>query len=167
MPMNFSRESMEGPQPVQDGWYTLILKDFKPSFTKDTSKPKTINLNPIIEFVNLPEMDGRRVFENMSTNGDFAQSIILALIHATGLDAVQTGAPDGGWTFPGILDGMDQHPDNPEQWKYLGPLTNKIFEAELYVDEFNGRKNNKIAQYKCAVPGCTIAHPTNLRRRSK
>ena len=165
MPMNFSKESYEGPSPAPDGWYPLILKDFRPAFTKDTSKPKSLNLNPVIEIADGSEHDGKRIFENLSTNGDFAQSIVLCLIHSTGVEA--TINPDGSWDIPGMFDKMDSHPQNPEQWKYMGPLTNKMFEAELYTDEWNGKKSNKIAQYKCNIHGCTVPHPTSLRRRNK
>ena len=165
MPMNFSKESIEGPQPAPDGWYTLILKDFKPAFTKDPNKPKSLNLNPIIEISDGTEHDGKRIFENLSTNGDYAQSIVLALIHATGVEA--NVEPDGTWNMPGDFDKMDTAPQSPELWKYMGPLTNKMFEAELYTDEWNGKKSNRVVQYKCNVPGCTVPHPTNLRRKNK
>jgi len=161
--MNFSKESIEGPAPAPDGWYQLIFKGFKPAHAKDK---QSINLNPQLEIVNHNTEDGKKVWDNGSTNGDYAQSIVLALVHATGQPEVPSANGDGGWELPGILDGMDQYPDNPEKWDYKGPMLNQVIEVELYVDEYNGRKSNKIAQYKCAIPGCQVKHPTNLRRKN-
>jgi len=162
--MNFSKESIEGPTPAPDGWYQLIFKGFKPTHTKDKSG---INLNPVVEIVNHTEHDGKRVFDNGNVSSDFGQSIILALVHATGQQEVPSPNGDGGWSLPGVFDGENEHPNEPEKWNYLGPMTNQVFEAELYVDDYNGRKSNKIAQYKCSIPGCTVPHPTNLRRKNK
>ena len=66
--------------------------------------------------------------------------------------------------IPGIFKGESEHPDKPSEWEYMGPLTNKIFEAEICTKEWMGKKSNRVKQFKCAVPGCAERHITNLER---
>ena len=159
--MNFSTESLSGKPPVPDGWYQLRLSGFK---QEASSKKDSINLNPQIEVINHSEYDGRKVFESMNTKGTW---VIRDLVHACGLHMVEVqdgnqGTEAANWTMPGVWNKSDQFPEEPDKWEYLGPLTNAVFTAELYTKDYQGRKSNKIRQFKCAVPGCTVKHSMNL-----
>ena len=63
-----------------------------------------------------------------------------------------------------LFENADTNPLEPEKWKYLGPLLNKVMEVELANIPAQGgfKAKNEIRQYKCAVPGCTEKHATNL-----
>lgn len=156
--MNFSRESLSGSDPAPSGWYQLQFKGFKQvaSNNKDS-----INLNPQFEIINHPEHDGKKVWSTMNTKGTW---VINDFVHATGnqMQAVN-GDPDS-LSIPGVFKDIDSFPDNPEKWEYLGPLTNSVFEAEVFISDWNGKKSSKVKQFKCAVPGCTERHSTNLEK---
>lgn len=161
--MSFSTESLAGKPPVPAGWYTLRLSGFKQEGSKNKD---SVNLNPQIEVINHPEYDGRKVFETMNTKGSW---VIRDMVHACGQHMVELqdgnqGTQAANWTMPGVWNKIDQFPDDPSKWEYLGPLTNAVFEAELYEDDYNGKKSNKIRQFKCILPGCQVKHSTNLAR---
>ena len=102
------------------------------------------------------------MFENLPLKRDWA---VAALVHACGVD-LDYSSDGTSWKIPGIFPNSDKLEDPSEWGMYQGPLKNRILEAELYTDDWNGKKSNKIAQYKCSVSGCTIKHPTNLRRKN-
>jgi hypothetical protein len=159
--MGFSHESLSGKPPVPAGWYKLRLIKFKPAASKGKD---SINLNPELEVIDNLEHDGRKVFETLNTKGAW---VIQDLVHACGMQMVEIqdgnqGTEAASYTMPGIWDKSDQFPEEPEKWEYQGPLTNAVFEAELYLHEYNGKKSNKVKQFKCAIPGCTERHSTNL-----
>lgn len=155
--MNFKPESFNQGDPVPEGWYKLQFGGFKPEFTKAKDG---INLQPILIIVQNTEYDGRRVFSGIGTK--FTPGI-KDLVHACGLQLEKVdGTQDT--KIPGIFKGEAEHPDDPSKWDYLGPMTNKVFEAEVCIREYNGKKSNRVKQYKCSVPGCTERHITNLER---
>lgn len=153
--MNFSKESLSGAPPVPDGWYQIMFSGFK---QEAASKKDSINLNPQFFIHNHSEYEGRKVWANLNTKGPW---VIQDFVHACGVEMEKVDGTDES-TLPGIFKGMEENPEDPSKWEYLGPLTNKVFEAEVFTSEFNGRKSNKIKQYKCAVPSCSERHSTNL-----
>lgn len=163
--MNFNKEQLSGSKPpLPDGWYTLQLKGFAPKLAG--ANKDSVSLNPEIVTIGNPnpDLNDRRVFENLNSKAGW---IIQDFVHACGLQMEEVqdgnqGTEAASYTLPGVFDGSDKFPEDPAQWKYLGPLTNKTFEAEIFTSEYNGKKSNKIRQYKCAVPGCTQKHSTNL-----
>ena len=92
-------------------------------------------------------------------------------VHATGLEMEVVQDADAGTekqnlTIPGVFENSDTNPDEPEKWKYQGPLLNKTLEVELAeIPAKDGYKaKNEIRQFKCAIQGCTAKHSTNLIR---
>lgn len=159
--MNFSKDQLSGAQPVPAGPYTLQLKQFRPKFSKDK---ESISLNAELEIVGNAEYDGRKVFAGLNSKAPW---MLNDFIHATGLamEEVQdanTGTEKANYTIPGVFENADTDPDHPENWKYLGALTNKTMQVELAETEYQGKKRNEVRQYVCAVPNCIDRHSTNL-----
>lgn len=159
--MSYQKDELTGAPPVPSGWYTLQLKGFRPRASKDG---QSVSLNAELVIVSPSEYEGRRVFASLNSKAGF---IIFDFVHSTGLpmEEIQNenaGTEKADLTLPGVFDGADAHPDDPSQWKYQGPLLNKTLEAELAETEYQGKKRNEVRQFKCAVPGCTEKHSTNL-----
>ena len=167
--MNFSKEELSGAPPVPAGWYTLQFKQFKP---KKSQAGDSVSLNAELAIVAPVEYENRRVFVGMNTKMAFMWP---DFVHATGLEMEEVqdehaGTERANYTLPGVFEGADTRPEQPETWKYLGPLINKTMEVELaHVPSKKDEKTNKVykeknevRQFKCAVTGCTDKHSTNL-----
>lgn len=159
--MGYSKDQLSGASPVPAGPYTLQFKQFRPKASKDK---ESWSLNAELEIVGNAEYDGRKVFASLNSKAPWIQQDFL---HAAGLDweVVQdsnVGTEKECKTLPGIFENADTDPEHPENWKYLGPLTNKTMQVEVAETEYQGKKRNEIRQYICAVPGCTEKHSTNL-----
>lgn len=167
--MSFSKEELTGKPPVPAGWYTMQIKGFKPKAAKpkgDETESGSVSLNAELAIINHAEHEGRRVFPGLNTKmvwmwPDF--------VHATGLpmEEVQdanAGTEKASYTIPGVFENADTNPADPSTWKYLGPLLNKTMEVELAEVPASGGypAKNEVRQYKCALPGCTAKHSTNL-----
>lgn len=170
--MGFTKEELSGPSPVPSGWYTLQFKGFKPRITKPGTPEQSLALNAEFAVVSPAEYEGRRVFAGMHLKMAWMWSDV---VHAMGLEMEEiqnenAGTEKASYTIPGVFEGQDQFPDDPTQWKYQGPLTNRTFEAELAeipagVDAKSGKRfsaKNEVRQYKCAIQDCTNKHSTNL-----
>ncbi|SRR6266567_172523 len=167
--MNFSKEELSGKPPLPAGWYTVQLKSFKPKAAKPKNgetESGSLSLNAELAVINHPEHDGRRVFAGLNTKMAFMWP---DFVHATGLQMEEVANADAGtekasYTIPGVFENADTDPEHPENWKYLGPLLNKTMEVELAEIPASGgfKAKNEVRQYKCAVPGCTEKHSTNL-----
>jgi len=162
--MGFSKSALSGKAPLPANWYHFRLTGFQPKIAGQNKD--SISLNPQIEVVGNPDdtLYSSKVFENLNTKAGW---IIQDLVHACGLQMVEVqdgnqGTEAAQFTMPGFWANADQFPDEPEKWEYQGQMTNATFEAETYINEYNGRKSAKIRQYKCAVPGCQERHSTNL-----
>lgn len=160
--MNFNKEDITGKPPVPPGWYTLQVKAFKPKLAGENKD--SLSLNGEFSIIGNGEYEGRRVFESLNTKAGW---IMLAFLHACDLEfeVVQNenvGTEAEEFSIPGAFEGADKFPEDPTQWKYVGPLTNKTFEAELAITQYQGRDSNHVRQYRCAVANCTEKHPTNL-----
>lgn len=159
--MSYQKDELTGAPPVPSGWYTVQLKEFRPRASKDG---QSVSLNAELAIVSPTEYEKRRVFASLNSKAGF---IIFDFVHGTGMpmEEVQdefAGTEKANLTIPGIFDGQDQFPDDPTQWKYVGPLQNKTLEVELAETEYQGKKRNEVRQFKCAVPDCTEKHSTNL-----
>ena len=174
--MNFSKEELSGAPPIPAGKYTLQLKGFKPkasALKPGETESSSVNLNPGLAVVGHPDYEGRRIFWGMNSKAAF---LWTDFVHATGLqmEVVQnefTGTEKQQYTIPGVFEGSDDPSKKPEDWKYLGPLTNKTMEvevAEIPAGPDKGgvfrQAKNDIRQFFCAVPNCTEKHSTNMIR---
>jgi hypothetical protein len=161
--MSFNKEELGGALPVPAGWYSVQIKNFRPKKSKDG---ESLSLNAELAIVNNSEYDGRRVFAGLNTKMAWMWP---DFVHATGLEMEEVqdefaGTEKANFTIPGVFEGSDTHPDEPSQWKYLGPLLNKTMEVELAnIPPQDGYKaKNEVRQFRCTVTGCTEKHSTNL-----
>jgi hypothetical protein len=172
--MSYSKEELSGAPPIPAGKYTLQLKVFKPkasALKPGETESSSLNLNPELVVINHPDYEGRRIFWNMNTKGAF---IFTDFVHACGLqmEEVQNeyaGTAKASYTLPGVFEGADDPKVKPEDWKYLGPLTNKTLEVEVAetpaqtgADGKFYKAKNEIRQFFCAIPNCQEKHSTNL-----
>jgi hypothetical protein len=172
--MGYNKEDLNGAPPVPAGWYLLRFEGFSPKASKlkdGETEPSSFNYRPsftIVSSIDNPadtSIEGRKI--NPLMNSNFAPAI-ADFVHSTGmpLEEVQdenAGTEAASFTLPGVFEDIDKFPSEPEKWgKYLGPLTNKTFEAEVAITSYNNKDRNEIRQFKCAVPGCTENHRTNL-----
>lgn len=161
--MGFNRDDLSGKPPVPPGWYTLQFKSFKPKIAGANKDGFMLNAECVV--VGNQEYDGRKVFMGLSNKAGW---VLYSFVHACGLqmepilDGNQGTEAETSF-IPGTFEDIDKFPEDPSRWgKYLGPLTNKTFEAELAITEYQGRHKNEVRQYRCAIPGCPEKHPTNL-----
>jgi hypothetical protein len=163
--MGFAKDELNGAQPVPAGWYTLQVKGFRPRASKDM---QSWSMNAELAIVgsadHADEHNGKRVFSGLNSKFGVA---IFDFVHSTGnvMDEAQNefaGTEKATMLIPGFWENSDTNPEDPSTWKYQGPLTNATLQAELAITEYNGKKKNEVRQYKCAVPGCTEKHSTNL-----
>jgi hypothetical protein len=155
--MKVSNDKLEGQDIVPAGQYDIKLLGFKPKKAGTGS----INLNAMYEIVNHPEFAGRKLYDSL--NEGFSPSR-LDLTHCLGLPMETDG--QNSW-IPGQWDGDES---DPTTWKYSGPLVGRVGKVEVMVDNYNGKDNNKIRRYFCAIPDCAskfpkIKHITDLVRK--
>ena len=162
--MGYSKSELSGSSPVPDGWYKLQLISFSP---KIAGKEKdSVSLNAQMEIIQHSEHTGRKIFASLNSKAGW---ILQDFVHACGLEMEEiqdanAGTEAASYTIPGVFEGSDQYPDDPSKWKYQGPLTNQVLEAEVATTEYMGKKRNEVRQYKCAVPNCAERHSVNLLR---
>lgn len=163
--MDFSTEQLEGIQPVPNGIYRLRLIGFEPKASKAGD---SINLNPIFQFID-PEYSERPSLRYSFTGNTKIPSFLQDLVHATGLEMEEDGDKS---RIPGFWDGDKQKYDakDPSTYVYSGPLLNQELQAEVVQDEYQGRVNNKIRKFICAVPNCAerfpkIRHAEDMNRK--
>lgn len=165
--MGFTKEEISGA-PAPAGWYDLQVKGFKPRAAKNG---ESVSFNAECAIINHPDYEGKRVFVGLNTKMMF---MYPDFVHSLGLEMEVVQNEDAGTdkellTLPGAWEGYAENPDDPSKWKYLGPMLNKTFNAELAhipaTTEYKAK--NEIRQFKCALPGCTEKHSTNLIREKK
>jgi hypothetical protein len=159
--MGYSKEELSGKPPAPAGKYTLQVKKFKPKASKAGD---SFSMNAEMEIIGNAEQEGKRVFASLNSKAGF---IIVDFVHACGLQMEEVqdgnqGTDAAVYTIPGVWEDADKFPEDPSQWKYLGPLTNKTLEVELAETEYNGKKRNEVRQFFCSVPACPDKHSTNL-----
>lgn len=164
--MKVSNDKLEGMDVVPAGQYDIKLVAFNP---KPSKKGDSVNLNAIMEITNHPEFAGRKVFDTLNSGGSFTWP---DFVHCFGLPMEVIDADNS--TIPGDWDGDPAKfkEDDYTTWKYKGPLVGRSGKAEIAVDNYNGKDNNKIRRYFCAVQGCEqkfpkIRHQTDLLRNNK
>lgn len=169
--VGFSKEDLT-ITPVPTGIYELRVVKFRP---KISAKGNSLNYNLESEVVNMnDDLDSKRVFHPLNTLFSIA---IWDFVHACGLEmekveVVEDGVPKEILVLPGIFENADANPDDPSQWgDYKGPLTNKVFRADVVETSFQGKPKNEIRAFLCALPNCETLHPdvkhsTNLIKKS-
>jgi len=163
--MKVSNEKIEGQDVFPAGQYEVKLVSFKPAKSKDGA---SINLNAMMAITNHPEYANRKLYDSLNTpGGAFTQP---DFVHCFGLPMETDGKES--W-IPGEWDGdvAKFKEDDPSTWVYKGPLIGRSGKVEVYVDNYNGRDNNKIRRYFCAVSDCAtkfpkIRHSADLARKS-
>lgn len=150
--MKVSNEKLEGQDVVPSGIYEVKLVKFTPKVSKNGD---TYNLNPMMEVTNHPELSGRKIFDTLNSNGAWTWP---DFVHAFGLPMETDGTES--W-MPGTWD-KDKAKyveGDPNTWTYNGPLVGRTAKVEIAVDNYNGRDNNKIRRYFCAVADCATKFP--------
>lgn len=162
--MKVSNDKIEGQDVFPAGQYEIKLVSFKPSKAKTGST----NLNAMMEVVNHPDFSGRKLYDSLNAGGAFTWP---DFVHCFGLpmetDGKESWIP-GDWD----ADATKFNPAEPGTWKYRGPLVGRTGKVEVAVDSYNGRENNKIRRYFCAVADCAtkfpkIRHIEDLLKNSK
>lgn len=155
--MGMTKENLSGPAPAPNGIYKLRVTGFRPAIAKSGT---SLNYNAEFTLVENPEYENRKVFHPLNTAFAIA---IWDFVHACGEEMEEQVDPDTGepmFVLPGTFEGLKDNPDDPSKWgKYIGPLTNKVFEAELANTEYQGKKKNEVRAFFCAVPNCSTKHP--------
>jgi hypothetical protein len=164
MPFKVDTSKIEGQEVFPPGIYEFKLAGFKPSKAKTGST----NLNARFEMINHPEYAGRKVFDSLNEGGAF---LWPDFCHALGLPMETDG--DSSW-LPGEWNGDPAKfkEDDPSTWVYKGPLVGRVAKLEIAVDNWQGRDNNKIKRYFCAIADCAtkfpkIRHSDDLLKNSK
>jgi hypothetical protein len=148
-----------GFKVVPAGLFDIRLKGFKPKLNKNKDG---VNFNAQMEIMNSPEHDGVKLFDTLSTKAGFMQ---IEFCHAFGMEMEDLG--NGLFVLPGIWDGDPStfKEEDPSTWRYVGPLLNRDAKVEVAIDTYEGKENNKIQRYFCAVKDCTYKHQDNLLRK--
>lgn len=162
--MKVSNDKIEGQDVFPAGQYEVKLVGFKPSKAKTGSR----NLNALMEVVNHGELIGRKLYDSLNEGGAFTWP---DFVHCFGLP-METDGTDS-W-IPGDWNGdaAKFNPDDVTTWKYKGPLVGRVGKVEVAVDNYNGKDNNKIRRYFCAVADCEtkfpkVRHIQDLLKNSK
>lgn len=163
--MKVSKDKIEGKEVMLPGEYELKLVAFAPKASKSGT---SFNYNPIMEVQNHPEYAGRKVFDSWNST---AAWLLADYCHAFGLP-LETDAKGEDFWLPGVWNGdlAKYNEDDPSTWVYKGPLIGRTAKVELAVDNYNGRDNNKVRRYFCAVKDCeqkfpTIKHTADLLKK--
>jgi hypothetical protein len=115
-----SQEDIKGEPPVPPGIYTVMLKGFKPKFSK---KRDSVNLNPQIEVVNHADFNNRKLFDSLNTKAKWTWPPFFACF-----GVAVTPDANGDVEFPGDFNGPD---NDPEKWSYVGPLQGQVGQVEV------------------------------------
>lgn len=158
--MSVSAEQIKAPEPVPDNIYELRLEGFKPKFS---SKKTNVNLNPQLKIATGQFAGKTPLFENLNSDAGW---VINDFCHAFGIPMVKNAS--GGFDIPGEFVGPDAE---PEKWQYRGPLLGKVGKASVVITTYEGKPQNKVKSWICAVPNCNtqfpdIRHSNDLLKRS-
>ena len=150
--IKIKKESLEGPKRIPPGIYTLRFDGFEPAWTKAKD---SYNLNPVMKIINHPELNDRRVYDNLNSNAGW---IMHDLCHCFGVPLAGTADdPElpGEFTPAGETD--------PTKWKYRGDLSGQTGQVEVAEATSNtGKTYINVKRYLCQIPGCTDRHSDNL-----
>lgn len=153
--MKYDQEKLEGLQPVPAGIYKVLFIEFKPKKSKPNlakGGAQSLNLNGKVKILDHPEFETDRfVIANLNEG---IPSFIQDFVHSFGLEMENQLSDEP--SLPGSWEGDE---NNPETWKYHGPLTAKTAEWELGIKDYNGRPTQTIKRFICAVPQCATKFP--------
>jgi hypothetical protein len=151
MPFKVDQSKIEGQEVFPPGIYEVKLIKFSPKKAKSGST----SLKPMLEVVNHSEYAGRKLYDELNEGGAFTWPDFC---HCFGLPMETDG--DSSW-LPGEWDGdkVKFKEDDPATWVYKGPLVGRTGKVEVAVDNYQGRDNNKIKRYFCAVADCATKFP--------
>ena len=171
--LQFTPNQIENSYKVVDeGLYWITLTGFAPKMSKkkpDGSGGDSINFNPTMELTSLEDGspapvrdDGKPlpVFGNLNTKGAW---VINDFCHGFGIPMETDSA--GNLSIPGIW--VPEAETDIEKCEYKGPLVGRKALVYLAKTTYNGKEQNKIKYYVCAVPNCAqkfpkIKHSTDL-----
>jgi hypothetical protein len=150
--MKVDNSKIEGQDVIPPQIYEAKLVAFKPKASKSGT---SFNYNPVLEIVSPAEYAGRKVFDNWNS---VAEWLLVDYCHAFGLPLETDGK--SSW-LPGVWDADPAkfNADDPSTWVYKGPLVGRVAKVEIAVDNYNGRDNNKVRRYFCAVADCKTKFP--------
>ncbi len=159
--MGMTKEDLSGPPPVPNGVYDLQVTGFRPKVAKSG---ESLNYNAEFTIYGNPLYENRKVFHPLNTAFGVA---IRDFVHACGVPMEHRIVPGDAQTdqyeadfLPGTFEDADKYPDDPSKWgKYMGPLTNKIFKAELATTVYQGKAKNEVRVFFCALPNCAVLEP--------
>lgn len=168
--MRYDKEKLSGPKPVPPGIYQVRFEKFKPKMSAPKEgKAQSLNLNAEVTIVNHDFGDGKE-HKIFATLNEGIQSFIQDFVHSFGVEMDDQTAEHP--RFPGIFDAEPDKfdPNNPETWVYAGPLVGKVAQWEVGVKEYNGREQQEIRRFICAVSNCAerfpdIRHATDMARK--
>lgn len=146
--ISVNNEKLKGFTPVPGNIYEFEFKGFKPAMSKNKD---SVNYNPILEIVNHPEYEGRKIFENLNSKADW---IINDFVHSLGFEMVKKD--ENTSDIPGDFDG---NPDDMTTWTYRGPMMGARGKCELVATTYQGKPQNKVKQWICQVKDCAIKNP--------
>lgn len=161
--MKFKSDDLKGVEPVPAGIYRVRFLEFKP---KKSKAGTSVNLNAWVVIIDHPEWEKeRKIVANLNTTPSIS-TFIQDFVHSFGLEMTDQLGSDPG--IPGVFDGPDQN--DPETWKYVGPLVNRTAEWELGAPA-EGQRFNTIRKFICAVPQCAskfpnIQHSNDMAKKS-
>ncbi len=161
--MRVAKDVIEGKDVVPPGIYEVKLVGFNPKVSKSGT---SVNLNAIMQITNHAEFGDRKIYDTMNSNGytyaDFS--------HCFGLPMETDGTE---FWLPGTWDKdkAKYNADDPATWIYNGPLVGRTGKVEIAVDNYNGKDNNKVKRYFCAIADCEkkfpgVSHREDLLRKS-
>lgn len=139
--MKISKEQIKGLEVLPPNHYELKLISFAPKISKNGD---SYSLNPCMEVINHPDFAGRKVFDSLNSKGAWTWP---AFVEAFGL--TMEGNDAEGYSIPGQWNGNPAvfNENDPATWVYKGPLVGRTGKAEIYVDNYNGKDNNKVKTY--------------------
>jgi hypothetical protein len=171
--MSLSKEQVEGKEVLPAGLYEVRFIKFNPKLSKanagNPDAERSINLNAEYEVINHPEYATRKLYEVMNMKSYNIQNEVC---HAFGVP-LESGVGDTGeveYWIPGTWDNKPGfNPADPSTFEYKGPLIGQVAKVEVAVDNYQGRDNNKVRRYFCAIDDCAtkfpeIRHSDNLLR---
>lgn len=133
-----SKEKMKGREPHPAGIYEFRVSGFKPKLSKNGD---SVNLNPVLQIINHPKLNGKRLFFNMNTNAGWLLSAFCNNIK-TPMVPTSDGA---SFDLPGEFNGPQT---DPTKWVYAGPMLGRTGKCELgLVDDTKGGQRNELTKF--------------------
>lgn len=161
--MSYSQEELEGIKPVPAGIYNVVFIGFKP---KKAKSGDSINLNGSAKIIGVPDLKGPGMLF-VSLNSQIP-SFIQDFVHSFGLEM-----DDQNGDNPQIPGDFDGDTNNPETWKYTGPLYKQTARWEVSQQPHftnPGEVQQDLVKFICKVPQCAerfpkVKHAKDMRKK--